>query len=152
MSFRTRLPRNSPRAETRCLETRSLTAHSGSGGHIKDNQGKRSERSAWRNRCGRTRSVRKCGVAHTPHFLDTPASEETQSPQQKHDHQHDQGSKWNFTILRPGGAICGISLGSPMNTISVIAIYAAISREIGLPFRFPGPESVYRALYQVTSA
>src|SRR5690349_19156064 len=35
MSFRTRLPRNSPRAETRCLETRSLTAHSGSGGHIK---------------------------------------------------------------------------------------------------------------------
>jgi len=60
-----------------------------------------------------------------------------------------QGSKWNFTILRPGGAICGISLGSPMN---LIAVYAAISREIGLPFRFPGPESVYRALYQVTSA
>ena len=52
-----------------------------------------------------------------------------------------KGSKWNFTILRPGGAICGISLGSPMNMISVIAIYATISREIGLPFRFPGPES-----------
>ena len=63
-----------------------------------------------------------------------------------------KGSKWNFTILRPGGAICGISLGSPMNLISVIAVYAAISRELGLPFRFPGPESVYRALYQVTSA
>jgi predicted SnoaL-like aldol condensation-catalyzing enzyme len=30
MSFRTRLPRNSPKAETRCLETRSLSsAHSG---------------------------------------------------------------------------------------------------------------------------
>ncbi len=28
-----------------------------------------------------------------------------------------KGSKWNFTILRPGGAICGISLGSPMNLI-----------------------------------
>jgi nucleoside-diphosphate-sugar epimerase len=63
-----------------------------------------------------------------------------------------KGSKWNFTILRPGGAICGISLGSPMNLVSVIAVYAAISRELGLPFRFPGPESVYRALYQVTSA
>src|ERR1700683_5142168 len=63
-----------------------------------------------------------------------------------------KGSNWNFTILRPGGAICGISLGSPMNLISVIAVYAAISRELGLPLRFPGPESVYRALYQVTSA
>ena len=49
------------------------------------------------------------------------------------------GSKWNFTILRSGGAICGISLGSPMNLMSVIAVYAAISREIGLPFRFPAP-------------
>jgi hypothetical protein len=39
-----------------------------------------------------------------------------------------------------------------MNLISVIAVYAAISRELGLPLRFPGPESVYRALYQVTSA
>jgi nucleoside-diphosphate-sugar epimerase len=39
-----------------------------------------------------------------------------------------------------------------MNLISVIAVYAALSRELGLPFRFPGPESVYRALYQVTSA
>jgi predicted SnoaL-like aldol condensation-catalyzing enzyme len=29
MSFRTRLPRNSPKAETRCLETRSQTAYSG---------------------------------------------------------------------------------------------------------------------------
>ena len=48
-----------------------------------------------------------------------------------------------------GGAICGISLGSPMNLMSVIAVYAAISREIGLPFRFfRPPESVYRAPYQ----
>jgi hypothetical protein len=39
-----------------------------------------------------------------------------------------------------------------MNLISVVAVYAAISRELGLPLRFPGPESVYRALYQVTSA
>jgi nucleoside-diphosphate-sugar epimerase len=63
-----------------------------------------------------------------------------------------KGSTWDFTILRPGGAICGFSLGSPMNLISVIAVYAAISRELGLPLRFPGPERVYRALYQVTSA
>jgi nucleoside-diphosphate-sugar epimerase len=63
-----------------------------------------------------------------------------------------QRAKWTFTVLRPGGAICGISLGSPMNLIAVIAVYAAISRELVLPLRFPGPEKVYRALYQVTSA
>ena len=61
-------------------------------------------------------------------------------------------NKWNFTVLRPGGAICGLSLGSPMNLATVIAVYAAICRELGLPLRFPGPEAVYRALYQVTSA
>lgn len=63
-----------------------------------------------------------------------------------------KGSNWNFTVIRPGGAICGFSLGSPMNLISVIGVYAAICREMGLPLRFPGPEKVYRSLYQVTSA
>jgi nucleoside-diphosphate-sugar epimerase len=63
-----------------------------------------------------------------------------------------KGNKWNFTVLRPGGAVCGFSLGSPMNLTTVIAVYAAISRELGLPLRFPGSEKVYRALYQVTSA
>jgi nucleoside-diphosphate-sugar epimerase len=63
-----------------------------------------------------------------------------------------KGSKWNFTVLRPGGAICGFALGSPLNLISVIGVYATICREMGLPLRFPGPEKVYRALYQVTSA
>jgi nucleoside-diphosphate-sugar epimerase len=61
-------------------------------------------------------------------------------------------SSWSYTVLRPGGAICGPSLGTAMNLTMVIAIYAAISRELDLPLRFPGPESVYRAMYQVTSA
>ena len=39
-----------------------------------------------------------------------------------------------------------------MNLIMVIGVYAAISKELGLPLRFPGPEPAYRALYQVTSA
>ena len=54
--------------------------------------------------------------------------------------------------MRPGGAICGPSLGGPLNLISVIGVYAAICRKMGLPLRFPGPEKTYRALYQVTSA
>ena len=61
-------------------------------------------------------------------------------------------SKWGFTVIRPGGAICGFSVGSAMNLILVIGVYAAICREMGLPLRFPGPQKVYDALYQVTSA
>src|SRR5258705_3459349 len=63
-----------------------------------------------------------------------------------------KGSTWNFTVLRPGGAICGSSLESPLNLIAVVGVYATICREMGLPLRFPGPEKAYRALYQVTSA
>ena len=61
------------------------------------------------------------------------------------------GKDWSFSILRPE-AVCGYSVGNPMNLTMAIAIYAAISKELGLPLRFPGPEGAYRALYQVTSA
>ena len=61
------------------------------------------------------------------------------------------GKDWHFTILRPE-AVCGYALGNPMNLAMAIAVYAAISKELGLPLRFPGPEAAYRALYQVTSA
>jgi len=61
------------------------------------------------------------------------------------------GKPWSFTALRPE-AVCGFATGNPMNLTMVIAVYAAISRELGLPLRFPGTEAAYRALYQVTSA
>jgi len=62
-----------------------------------------------------------------------------------------KGQSWHFTVLRPE-AISGFALGNPMNLTMVIAVYAAISRELGLPLRFPGTEKAYRALYQLTSA
>ncbi len=58
---------------------------------------------------------------------------------------------WHFTALRPE-AVCGFALGNPMNLAMALAAYAAISRELGLPLRFPGSAAAYRALYQVTSA
>jgi nucleoside-diphosphate-sugar epimerase len=61
------------------------------------------------------------------------------------------GKGWSFTALRPE-AVCGFATGNPMNLTMVIAVYAAMSRELGLPLRFPGTEAAYRALYQVTSA
>ena len=39
-----------------------------------------------------------------------------------------------------------------MNIATVIATYAAISKELGLPLRFPGKPDAYRAIYQVTDA
>ena len=39
-----------------------------------------------------------------------------------------------------------------MNLSMVISVYASISRELGLPLRFPGTRDPYTALYQVTSA
>jgi len=39
-----------------------------------------------------------------------------------------------------------------MNLGMSIAVYATISKELGLPLRFPGSDKAYKALYQVTSA
>jgi len=62
-----------------------------------------------------------------------------------------KGRAWTFTALRPE-AVCGFATGNPMNLLTVIAIYASISKELGIPLRFPGTEAAYRSLYQLTSA
>jgi len=71
--------------------------------------------------------------------------------QEDHLRQRPQGKRWTFSILRPE-AVCGYAVGNPMNLLTVIAVYAAISKELGLPLRFTGTEAAYRALYQITSA
>ena len=48
-----------------------------------------------------------------------------------------RGRQWNFTIFRPP-AVVGFAVGSPMNTILTVGVYAAVSRELGLALRFPG--------------
>ena len=71
--------------------------------------------------------------------------------QEDHLRRRQSGKRWSFSILRPE-AVCGYAVGNPMNLTMVIAIYAALSKELGLPLRFPGPLAAYQALYQVTSA
>src|SRR5947209_2892535 len=66
-------------------------------------------------------------------------------------HERQKGKNWYFTALRPE-AVAGFAVGNPMNLLMAIAVYAAISKELGLPLRFPGTEKAYGALYQVTSA
>lgn len=46
-------------------------------------------------------------------------------------------SPWTFTVLRPQ-LILGNAVGSPMNVIGAIGVYAATMRELGEPLRFPG--------------
>ena len=58
-----------------------------------------------------------------------------------------RGKRWTWSASRPH-AICGFALGNPMNLTTVIAVYAAISKELGLPLSFPGKPGAYRALYQ----
>lgn len=58
---------------------------------------------------------------------------------------------WSWSALRPQ-TVCGFSLHSPMNLMTVIAVYATISKELGLPLRFPGKPGAYAALYQVAEA
>src|SRR5262249_39569273 len=50
--------------------------------------------------------------------------------------ERQKGKAWTWTILRPP-AVCGFAIGSPMNTTLMVGMLAAISRELGIPLRFP---------------
>ena len=62
-----------------------------------------------------------------------------------------QGKRWSWTELRPQ-TLCGFAPGTAMSIVPVIAVYAAICKELGLPLRFPGKPGAYRAIYQVTES
>lgn len=62
-----------------------------------------------------------------------------------------QRRDWSWTIFRPT-FVYGFAVGNPMNLTTVIAVYAAISRELGLPLRFPGTDAAYRVLSQAVDA
>ncbi len=65
--------------------------------------------------------------------------------------QRQKGKRWGWSAVRPH-AVCGFSTGGPMNLTLAIAVYAAISKELGLPLSFPGKPGAYSALYQCTDA
>ncbi|WP_022826391.1 SDR family oxidoreductase [Hymenobacter norwichensis] len=61
------------------------------------------------------------------------------------------GKAWNWSAIRPS-VVGGFALGNPMNLALVIAVYAAISKELGLPLRFPGKPGAYDKLLEMTDA
>ena len=61
------------------------------------------------------------------------------------------GAGWTWSSSRPH-AICDRSTGIARSLAMVIAVYAAILKEEGLPLSFPGTAANFRALYQCTDA
>ncbi|NTS30410.1 SDR family oxidoreductase [Phyllobacterium sp. BT25] len=62
-----------------------------------------------------------------------------------------RGKTWTWSALRPS-VVIGFALRNPMNLASVIAVYGSMSRELGIPLRFPGKPGAYDSLIEMTDA
>ena len=62
-----------------------------------------------------------------------------------------RGKRWTWSAARPH-AISGFATGNPMNLVMVLAVYATLSKALGLPLRHPGTAENYHALHQCTDA
>jgi nucleoside-diphosphate-sugar epimerase len=62
-----------------------------------------------------------------------------------------KGKSWTWSALRPS-VVGGFALGNPMNLAMVIGVYASISKELGLPLRFPGKPGAYDKLMEMTDS
>ncbi|ADB35554.1 NAD-dependent epimerase/dehydratase [Kribbella flavida DSM 17836] len=71
--------------------------------------------------------------------------------QQRFLEDRQQGKSWAWSALRPS-VVGGTALGNPMNLAVAIAGYASISKELGVPLRFPGKPGAYDALLELTDA
>jgi nucleoside-diphosphate-sugar epimerase len=65
--------------------------------------------------------------------------------------QRSKDRPWSWSAIRPS-VVCGVALGNPMNLVSAIAVYASISKELGVPLRFPGRPGAYGTLLEMTDA
>jgi nucleoside-diphosphate-sugar epimerase len=61
------------------------------------------------------------------------------------------GAAWDYTLLRPD-VVVGDVWGNPMNIALVTGVFAAISRALAIPLRFPGTEKAFNQLVQFTDA
>ena len=62
-----------------------------------------------------------------------------------------QGKSWNYTILRPE-AVVGFAEGIPLNTASLVAVYACVCKAMGVPLNYPGPEAAFTAFNKFVDA
>ena len=62
-----------------------------------------------------------------------------------------KNKRWTWSAIRPS-VVGGISTGNPMNLAMVIAVFATISKKLGIPLRFPGKLGAYDKLMEMTDA
>ncbi len=62
-----------------------------------------------------------------------------------------RGKSWTWSALRPS-VVIGVATGNPMNLAMVIGLYASMSKELGLPLRFPGKPGAFDTLLEMTDA
>src|SRR5882672_232773 len=60
-------------------------------------------------------------------------------------------SSWDSVALIPD-VVVGDIFGNPMNIALVVGVFAELSRELGVPMRFPGSDRAYGQLVQFTDA
>jgi nucleoside-diphosphate-sugar epimerase len=61
------------------------------------------------------------------------------------------GKRWSWVELIPP-FVSGVATGSPMNLVLGLGIHATVSRELGVPLRYPGTSAAYDALHQFADA
>jgi len=71
--------------------------------------------------------------------------------QQQFLERRQKDASWSWSALRPS-VVAGVGLGNPMNLAMVIAVYASMSKELGIPLRFPGKPGAYTSLIEMTDA
>jgi nucleoside-diphosphate-sugar epimerase len=60
-------------------------------------------------------------------------------------------SAWDNVALSPD-VVVGDIYGNPMNIALVVGVFAELSRELGIPMRFPGTDKAYQQLVQFTDS
>jgi hypothetical protein len=94
--------------------------------------------------------------AYGLHLGRTPLPAKERAPRDQHDNfyfrQEDalralaEGASWSWTVWRPQ-VVFGESIGSPMNLVPVLGVYASLERERGRSLSFPGgPPAVHEAV------
>ena len=71
--------------------------------------------------------------------------------QQQYLEHRSAGQGWSWSAMRPS-VVMGTALGNPMNLLAVITVYAAMSKALGVPLRFPGRPGAYDTLLELTDA
>ncbi|MET0167421.1 MAG: SDR family oxidoreductase [Vicinamibacterales bacterium] len=62
-----------------------------------------------------------------------------------------KGTSWSWCNLIPP-FVTGFAIGNPMNLVMAIGAYCALTKELGLPLRFPGTLRAFDALNQIADA